>query len=47
VSSVLAGPSRQEQLEAFVDAPALKLDDDFLAMIDALNGKGKSLIPSP
>ena len=47
VSSILAGPSRQEQLQAFLDAPALQIDDDFLAMIDALNGKAKSLIPAP
>jgi aryl-alcohol dehydrogenase-like predicted oxidoreductase len=47
VSSILAGLSRQEQLQVFVDAPSLPLDGEFLAMIDTLNGRGKSLIPPP
>jgi aryl-alcohol dehydrogenase-like predicted oxidoreductase len=45
VSTVLSGPSRHEQLQAFIEASELKLDAQLAAAVDSLNASGSMLIP--
>jgi len=45
VSSVLSGPSRHEQLTPFCQALDVTLDDECLAAIDTIVGRGQSLVP--
>jgi aryl-alcohol dehydrogenase-like predicted oxidoreductase len=44
VSTVLSGPSRHEQLQAFVEAPELTLNDELLAEIDSFSFPEEALV---